>query len=198
MKRFNIYLLTIIISSLFFTKAYAQGEGIVTKDIDEENVYVFWFYVRSEVKVDRVTKRPAYSVRVLGTKPKSGNLKKFDKDVWRCLLGGQQIAIGPFKEYTDAIRAIEMYDLKKKDSDINFRDSTVRDTYYWYLLEYTITKRKHKFQLKRVPARVASGDLQSFRAILKESLTAQKLTVGPFGDPTEAEESKRRYRIEEN
>ncbi len=201
MKKFNKFILVFIIS-LLTVDNFAQ-EGIEVQDQDNEQ-YVFWFYVRAEIKRDRVTKKPAYAVRILSRKPKSGTLAKFDRDLWRNLNGGQNLVIGPFLEYYDAERAIKLYNLarqtdKTMEKEIaNFRDTTAADEYYWFFLKYRITKRKHKFEFEHTPARVASGNIPMFKQVLWEGLKFQQLAVGPFAQPTEAEESKRRYRIEEN
>lgn len=202
MKQLNIYLLSIIIS-LFVTKSFAQGEGISVEGSDK-NQYVFWFYVKAEIKTNKVTKKPSYSVRILSKKPKSGNINKFDKDLWRNLNAGQNLVIGPFLEYADAERAIKMYNLGRHTDEsmakeiANFHDSTAASEYYWFFLKYTISKRKHKFIFERTAARVHSGSLKEFKETLWEGLTFKQLAIGPFAQPTEAEESKRRYRIEEN
>ncbi len=201
MKQLNVYLLAILLT-LFVSKTYAQT-GIEIEG-QNNNQYVFWFYVRAEIKTDRLTRKPAYAIRILSKKPKSGTLTKFDKDLWRNLNAGQNLVIGPFLEYVDAKRAIKMYDLARHDDEsmaqaiANYKDETAANTYYWFFLKYRVTPRKHKFEFERTPARVANGDIPTFKQVLWEGLKFQQLAIGPFAQPTEAEESKRRYRIEEN
>ncbi len=200
MKYLNLLLISVILS-IAAQKVYAQ-DGIEVEG-QNDKVYVFWFYIRAEVKTDRVTKKPSYVVRIMSKKPKSGNLEKFDKDLWRNLNSGQNLVIGPFLEYADAQRAIKMYDLARHtDASMaraiaNYNDTTDAGEYYWFFLKYRVTKRRHKFAFERTPARVASGNIPTFKQVLWEGLKFQQLAIGPFVQPTEAEESKRRYRIEE-
>ncbi len=205
MKQTSKYLLVIFIASLLSTVSFAQeNEGIETGDQNEEQ-YVFWFYVKADVKKDRVTRKPSYSVRILSKKPKSGTLRDFDKDLWRNLNGGQNLVIGPFLDHIDAARAIKMYNLARHTDEsmaaeiANFSDSTATNgEYYWFFLKYRVTKRKHRFVFEHTPARVTGGDIKTFKQVLWEGLKFKQLAIGPFAQTMEAEESKRRYRIEEN
>ncbi len=201
MKSLNRCILVVIIS-LLSINGFSQ-EGIDVKDQDMDQ-YVFWFYIRAEIKRDRVTKKPAYVVRILSKKPKSGTIAQFDRDLWRNLNGGQNLVVGPFLEYKDARRAITLYNLARHTDETmekeiaNHRDTAESDEYYWFFLKYRITKRKHKFEFKHTPARVAVGNIKTFKQVLWEGLKFQQLAIGPFAQTIEAEESKRRYRIEEN
>jgi hypothetical protein len=200
MKKAFIYLFTIILSLSWITKSKAQ----VTVEGLDPNQFVFWFYIRAEIKTNRLTKKPSYVVRTLSKTPKSGNLMKFDKDLWRNLQGGQNLVIGPFTEYIDAVRAIKMYDLAGQTDETmekeiaNFRDSTATGEYYWFFLKFQTSKRKGSYILERMPARVFSGSVKEFKQVLWEGLGFQNLNIGPFASQIEAEESKRRYRIEED
>ena len=97
-----------------------------------------------------------------------------------------------------------MYDLARHtdetmEKDIaNFKDTTAADEYFWFFLKYTISKRKKRYELARMPAAVSSGSLREFKQVLWEGLGFQNLNIGPFASHEEAEESKRRYRIEED
>ncbi len=202
MKKLSKYLLVVIACLLTFN-SYSQGETGFSKE--NKDRYVFWFYIKADIKRAKVTGVPVYSVRILSKKPKSGTLKKFERDLWRNLNGGQNLVIGPFTRYNDAVRAIGLYNLSRKSQEdmekeiANYRDTTAgNDDFYWFFLKYSITPRKHKFVFERTPARVASGDIKTFKQVLWDGLTFQQLAIGPFAYPFEAEESKHRYRIEEN
>ena len=198
MKRTVIYLFIIL-----FSLSWVASSAQVSVERMDPNQFVFWFYIRAEIKVNRLTKKPSYVVRTLSKTPKSGNLIKFDKDLWRNLKGGQNLVIGPFTEYGDAVRAIHMYDLaghtvESMEKEIaNFRDSTAASEYYWFFLKYQISPRKRSYVLERMPAAVSSGSIREFKEVLWEGLGFQNLNIGPFASQIEAEESKRRYRIEE-
>lgn len=200
MKKVTIYIFTIIFcfSGL---KTLAQGVSVEKFDPDR---FVFWFYVRAEIKLDRETKRPIYVIRTLSKTPKSGAIRKYEKDLWNYLGGGQQLSIGPFLEYQDAIRAIDMYDLARHTNETmeeaisTFQDSTAASEYFWFFLKYKISPRKGSYLLERTAARVAYGGIKEFKQVLWEGLSFQQLAVGPFASQAEAEEAKRLYRIEED
>ncbi|MFN8255149.1 MAG: hypothetical protein U0W24_05635 [Bacteroidales bacterium] len=195
----------LIIITLFISFGWAdlsaQDQTFVQK-FDPE-LYVHWFYIKAETKIDKVLKTPVYVVRTLSQTPKSGKLSLFQKDVYRCLKGGQQIAVGPFTEYKDAQRALAMYDLARYtqatwEAEIqSFQDTSGIDEYNYFTIEYRLTERTHKYVLKRTAAAVATGTLREFREALWEGLVQKKLFIGPFTMYEEAEESKRLYRLEE-
>jgi hypothetical protein len=199
MKQIKIYFITLI---LFLVCSVSFAQVTVGK-VDPDR-YVFWFYVRAEIKLDKNKKMPVYVIRPLGKTPKSGATRKYEKDLWRYLLGGQQLAIGPFRDYQDVKRAVNMYDLARHTDETmekeiqNFSDSTAANEYFWFVLKFKISKRKKKYLLERTAARVHPGSLKQFKQMLWEGLSFQQLAIGPFATQEEAEEAKRLYRIEEN
>jgi len=195
--------IAIIILALIFPTIKSIAQGVSVEKLDPDR-FVFWFYIRAEIKLDKETKRPIYVIRTQSKTPKSGAVRKYEKDLWRNLGGGQQISIGPFLEYQDAVRAINMYDLARETNETmeeairTYRDSTAASEYYWFFLKYKISPRKGSYLLERTAARVAYGDLKQFKQVLWEGLSFQQLAIGPFASQQEAEESKRLYRIEED
>jgi hypothetical protein len=200
MKKAVIYFFTIIFSLSWVADIHSQSN---TMRMDE-NQFVFWFYIRAEIKRNRITKKPSYVIRTLSKTPKSGTLLKFDKDLWRNLQGGQNLIIGPFLEYNDAIRAIGMYNLARHTDEsmekeiADLPDSIANLECYFFMLKFDVSKRKRKFEFKRQPARVQPGNIGDFKYALWVNLIQPQLLVGPFPTQEEAEESKRRYRIEED
>ena len=196
--------LAVIIITSFLSISWLNSSAQVTVDKFNDNQFVFWFYVRAEIKRSTETKRPIYVVRTLSMTPKSGSILKFEKELWRYLQGGQQLAIGPFTDYNDVKRALDMYDLARKTDEMmeeeikNYYDSTAASEYYWYFLKYQIAPRKKSYELERTAARVAYGGIKEFKQVLWEGLGFQQLAIGPFPTQQEAEESKRLYRIEED
>jgi len=170
----------------------------------DKNQHVFWFYVKAEIKKDRELKRPVYKVRRAGKDIKSGKIRKYNKEIWRNVNSGQQLVIGPFLELRDAERSNEMYNLgRKNDEQMKKEIAATRDTityndYYWYLLQFTFSDRTRKYMIKRQPASVFPGSLPDFKEQLWDFLKQKQLIVGPFTSHTEAEESKRLYRLEES
>ncbi len=165
--------------------------------------YVFWFFIKAENKIDRILKKPMYQIRRSSKEIKSGKIKKYEKEVYRNLNSGNLIAIGPFLELVDAKRANEMYNLARKtDEQMEKIISETKDTtdnyYFWYLLQFSVSDRTHKYLIKRQPARIAEGNLVQFRQILWDVRVIPQLTIGPFTSREEAEESKRLYRLEDD
>lgn len=203
MKKVFIYLFTIIITLSFSNLAGAQ-----TKVSMDPNQFVFWFLIRAEVKKDRITKKPSYVIRTLSKTPKSGTIRQFDKDLWRNLNAGQNLVIGPFYEFSDATQAIRLYNQVAKhknqtaegdgDEIPALPDSIGNKECYFFMLKFTKSKRKGNFELGRQPARVQPGNFDTFQYTLWSNLIIPQLLIGPFPSQEEAEESKRRYRIEED
>ena len=202
MKRIFLTLVFLYASCSFIT-LFAQGNDPFVKKSDP-NLYVHWFYVKAEQKIDKEKKTPVYVIRVLSKTPKSGKIMEYQKDLYRCLEGGQQLTIGPFLDYKDATKALSMYDLGRytdatMDAELkNFQDTTGNSEYYYYTLKYSITQRPpKKYRLERTAAAVASGSLKNFREALWEGLTTLNLFIGPFVTQVEAEDSKSMYRWHE-
>lgn len=176
----------------------------IRKEERDPDRYVYWFYIKAEIKKSRIHHKPVYVVRRLGNTLKSGTIKKYENDLWRYLNRGNQLAIGPFSQYNDAKRAIKMYDLARKTDEImkkeidEFTDSTATPgDYYFYYLKFKVSKRTRAYILDHKAAHVSFGDLKRFKTVLWEGLTFEKLAIGPFPSQPEAEESKLIYRSEE-
>lgn len=195
-------LISKILISLFLLNITGLKAQIIVEHFDKDQ-HVFWFYVKAEIKKDRELKRPVYIVRRFGKDVKSGTISKFGKEVWRNLNNGNQLTIGPFLELVDAERANKSYDLARKTDEQMKKEiagtvDTTNNEYFWYLLQFTITKRTHRYQIKRQPAAVIPGTLIQFREMLWDVLKQKQLAIGPFTSQTEAEESKRLYRLEDS
>lgn len=200
MKKITFY----ILGMLYLLNNFEIAAQRVTKDGYDPNKYVYWFFIRAESKFDKETKRPVYVVRILSKTPKSGTLAVYEKEVWRYLQGGQQLAIGPFYDYNDARRAIAAYDLarlpkERMDEELGvFKDTYMTsDDYYWYFLKFRVAQRTGKFIFERTAARVDFGDINQFLQVFLEGVTFEQLAIGPFATQIEAEESKRLNRLEE-
>jgi len=188
----------ILIAFLFqFTNVKAQSEF-------EKGRYVFWFYIKAEIKKDRELRKPVYKVRRTNKDIKSGKIKKFQNDVWRNIKSGNQLVVGPFLELEDAKRSNEMYNLGRKTNEqmekeiAATRDTATIDDYYAYLLVFKFSNRTSKYLIKRQPAAVFPTDLPGFKEMLWDVLNQKQLVMGPFRSLMEAEESKRLYRLEES
>jgi len=201
MKKLILLILITIVSANTYLKAQ-MVDGI---DLEDTKRYVFWFYVKAEIRMDRELHIPVYSVRRVGKEIKGGTLKKYNKDVWRNINGGNQLCVGPFFNLEDAKVANSCYNLGRKtdatmQKEIENTVDTTDNTYYWYTLEFEITKRTHRYVLSRIPAAVNQGSLKDFKEMLWMLLHQQdkKLVIGPFTDQTQAEISKMINRNEES
>ncbi len=190
-----------LLITFFVQNVTSLKSQITVKGLDDDR-FVFWFYIKADIKRDKELKVPVYAVRRLSKDVKSGTVKKFKKEVWRNLNRGQQIAVGPFLELEDADRANSTYDLARKTNDQMAKDiastiDTTDNTYFWYLMQFTVSQRTRKFLIKRQPAAIFPGSLVDFRNVLWDVRIIPQLAIGPFTSQEEAEESKRLYRLED-
>jgi hypothetical protein len=194
-----------IIALLLSTSGFKISAQVQTDKFDPSE-YVYWFYLKAEKKLDKQMNRNVYIVRTLSKIPKYGAFSVYEKDTWRCLQGGQQLVIGPFRNYEVAKQAIAIYDLAKLSSEVREKEvkklkdsSKIEDSYYCYYLKFDIAQRTHKYDLKRIPARtsVEGITLSDFLDQYLEGITMEMLAIGPFFSRPEAEESKRLNRLEE-
>jgi len=199
-KLINIVLISVFILSVYNIKAQ---DNIKISKFDKSQ-YVYWFYIKAEIKKDKVLKVPVYKVRRSSKDIKAGKIKKFQNDVWKNIKSGNQLVIGPFLELVDAERANKMYNLGRKTDTLMAKEiQTIRDTvtyneYYAYLLTFKFSDRTHKYLIKRQAAGVFETSLPEFQSQLWDFLKQKQLVIGPFTSQTEAEESKRLYRLEES
>ena len=66
---------------------------------------------------------------------------------------------------------------------------------FWFVLNVSKRERSNSFELNRIPGAIASGTYSDFDVFLKENLDLHIMTIGPFESMTDAEESKRVYRL---
>ena len=196
-------IISIAFISLFILNNTKAQDDIKVSKFDKSQ-YVYWFYIKAEIKKDRVLKVPVYKVRRASKDIKAGKIKKFQNDVWRNIKGGNQLVVGPFIELVDAERANKMYNLGRKTDTLMAkeiqasRDTVTYNEYYAYLLTFKFSDRTHKYLIKRQAAGVFETSLPEFQSQLWDFLKQKQLVIGPFTSQTEAEESKRLYRLEES
>ncbi len=186
---------------LFLATSYSLKSQASATDLDE-NQHVHWFYIKADIKKDKKLQKPVYVVRRLGKNIKSGTFKKYREEVWRYIMAGNQLTIGPFLELNDAKRANETYNLSGKtreqiEKEIENTIDTTNNVYYWYVLKFSKSDRTDRYLIDRQPARVAFGSLKDFKYFMWSTLIMKQLAIGPFTSKIEAEESKRIYRLEE-
>ncbi len=156
----------------------------------------FWFYVRVKVR----TRDQIYKIISVGSYVKQGNLKQFNKAVWRGL-SQRRIIIGPFITLEDAKKSQQLYKIimraRSRDYLLRAKLPTYDHPVYWFALKFMESPRLRIFIVEHSPARVESGDARAFINALFETLTYQQIIIGPFEDYQRTEEIKRIYRRNE-
>ncbi len=200
MKHLKFSVLILILLALFMPDT-SQAQRISKKQ-QERNRRVYWFNINLSFKRDPKTGLPKYDVRVVSNRVLNGSLDQYDHKLWEGLGAGSRIAIGPFRYYEEAEQAMVFYSLKHETTPT---DSThKKEQVYFYNLFIGKRPRSNSYALDRRPAAVSSGTYDTFYDVLKVSLQMAsagaggdlaKLTIGPFWDYNDAEESKRMYRL---
>lgn len=179
------------ISAIFIpTNTYSQVTD--SGNMSEGNI-VYWYYINLRILTDPQTKIQSYDVRLIGDQISAGTIKEYDIKLWESLSRGSRIPVGPFYRYDEANQAKKFYKIganQEQDSLFN-SDRQV----FWFILHVKKRSRSKSFMLIRKPGAIASGDYDTFKSFLEGNLNLQVLTIGPFWDQPEAEESKRRYRL---
>ena len=199
MKHLKFSIVMLLLLALFMPET---GQAQISEKKQEKNRRVYWFNIKLSFKKDAKTGLPKYDVRVISKKVYHGSLAKYDRVLWKGLGAGTRISIGPFRFYEEAEQAMIFYNLKHETTPT---DSTHQhEQVYFYNLFIGKRPRSGSYALDRRPAAVNSGNYEMFYDLLKVSLQMAsagsggdlaKLTIGPFWEHTDAEESKRTYRL---
>jgi hypothetical protein len=185
-KRLLSFIFILFISFLYSNKLKSQ-----VVDYDDPDRNVFWFEVNVRTIIDKETYFEKYTVIRMGKRVYRGSIDEFDEILWAGMSAGSKIAIGPFSVYEDAYEAMLMFDLKDTAQIENTTEK------YWFLVNIKITERLKSYEFDHMAAAIAAGQKTEFKDILQESLAFKTLAIGPFTNQLDAEESKRRYRLEE-
>ncbi len=183
--------IVLIILSLFACKTSQQT---VNSDKLDENRTVYWFYVKlREVNVNN-TEIMAYKLHKLSSVSEKGTAKEYDYLLWKYLSEGSKFAVGPFNNKEEAKKAFLFYKIQTEAHrlDASYNKS---QKIFWFVLNVNKRERSDSFELSRIPGAIASGTYADFDVFLKENLDLHIMTIGPFENMTDAEESKRVYRL---
>ena len=202
MRQLKISFVILLLLALFLPEiTHAQVTDSESRD---KNRRVYWFNINLSFKTDSKTGLPKYDVHVLTSKVYHGSLEKYDRTLWKGLGAGTRVSIGPFSFYEEAQQAMAFYSLKHESAPIDTSYDKNRSVNFYNLF---IGKRPRSgsYFLDRRPAAVSSGSYEDFYDLLKVSLQFSstggdgvdlaKLTIGPFWEHIDAEESKRIYRL---
>lgn len=181
-----------LISTGFFT--CKTSNQVVSNDKMDENRRVYWFYVSvREVKTGNPD-LTAYDLTRIGTKIENGTAKDYDYHLWKNLSEGRRLAVGPFNSPAEATQAFLFYNIQDKPHKLDATFDQNRKI-FWFVLRVNKRERSVTLELKRIPGAIASGGYSDFDIFLKENLDLGVMTIGPFRNMPDAEESKRIYRL---
>lgn len=159
-------------------------------DDENEDAELYWFYIN----VKRNKKARQYTIkRSGGSRIVSGTKADYERALWENMVGGR-LAIGPFLDFEEAKGSNALYNLSNQDAALEHIHSS---EVHWFFLKVKGSERTNSYKLARTAARVASGSVNEFIDAMREGLTFQQLSIGPFWDYQQAEEAKRLYRLEE-
>jgi len=180
-----------IILSLFACKTSQQT--VISDELDENRI-VYWFYVNlREVNVNN-TEIKAFKLHRLSSVSEKGTAKEYDYLLWKYLSEGSKFAVGPFNNPEEAKRAFRFYKIQSEAHQLDASYNKSRKV-FWFVLNVNKRERSDSFELSRIPGAIASGTYADFDVFLKENLDLHIMTIGPFENMTDAEESKRVYRL---
>lgn len=166
-------------------------KGITVYNPHQEVAEVHWFYIRVRPNI----KKKAYTLVGTASRVESGKEEEFERALWWGMTRGQ-MAIGPFWDVREAKDARLLY-RKSRKRVVTTRSRRNTKEVHWFLVTFKQRKRSNAYKLQRMPARLASGSVDEFLDALYESMTFERLTVGPFWDYNEAENAKTLYRKNE-
>lgn len=190
-KIFIKFAILLITMSLFACKT---SQNVVNNDKLDENRTVYWFYVKlREVKVGN-SEIMAYKLLRLGSDVNKGTAKEHDYFLWKYLSEGSKFAVGPFNNPEEAKRALLFYKIQTEPHTLDNSYNKSRKV-FWFVLNVNKRERSDSYELSRIPGAIASGSYVDFDVFLKENLDLHIMTIGPFENMTDAEESKRIYRL---
>ncbi len=190
-NKFSYFGILLITLSLIACKTSQQT---VNSDKLDENRTVYWFYVKlREVKVNN-TEIMAYKLHRLSSVPEKGTAKEYDYLLWKYLSEGNRFTVGPFNHPEEAKKAFLFYKIQEEAHtlDASYNKS---QKIFWFVLNVNKRERSDSYELSRIPGAIASGTYADFDVFLKENLDLHIITIGPFENMTDAEESKRVYRL---
>ena len=182
----------ILITSGFFNCKTSQQ--VVSSDKLDENRLVYWFYVSVREIKGNNTDLTAYDLTRIGNIIENGTAKKYEYLLWKNLSEGRRLAVGPFNDPVEAKQAFLFYKIQDKPHNLDATFDLNRKV-FWFVLKVSKRERSVTIKLERIPGAIATGKYSDFDVFLKENLNLGVMTIGPFRNMPDGEESKRIYRL---
>jgi hypothetical protein len=195
MKTISKFSILISVIFIFLSLSTCKTSKNVTESNTlDENRIVYWFYIY--ISFDKVAEPDVYSydIKHLTTEPVKGTAKEYDYLFWKFLSEGSKFAVGPFNSSEEARKSLVFYTSADKMHTLDDSFNSEKDI-YWFVLKVKLRDRSRSWELVRVPGAIASGKYEEFDVFLSENLKTGVLTIGPFQNMPDAEESKRVYRL---
>ena len=196
MKNFSkIVLIAVIILGMVSVseKIYSQEDGLETMQMDENQI-VYWFNIGVHTRKHKKFGYQYYKVRSYGERVYNAPLREYGRKLWGGLRQGRFLSIGPFTDYFEAEQAEKFYG---RDSVILDTSIDKSRTVYWFMLRVYRRPRSNSYDIMKIPAMVSSGSYKNFILSYNTGLVSgPTLAIGPFWSYDEAEEAKRRYRLQ--
>ena len=183
-------------------------ENATSQKTNDKNKIVYWFNVNLDIKKHRKFGNKYYIAKNTDNRIRNGSLKKYDKVLWRQLSNGPKFAVGPFDDWNAANQAKDFYrrrvnfykDVEKQDSIFTHKIKKskihAKKEVFWFYLSVEKRPRSGSLEVKRIPAAIFPSTYESFITAYSTGLQMQKLAIGPFWHLIEAENAKRRYRLQ--
>lgn len=189
---------TALIIALTIGFLYVPQKSYSQLDAQEvnENQIVYWFNIGVNMRKHKKFGYKYYEVRSYGGHIYNAPLKKYGRKLWRGLRRGRYFSIGPFIDYYEAEQAEKFYG---RDSIIIDTALDQSKTVYWFMLKVFRRPRSNSYDIMKTPTMVQQGTYRLFANQYKALLSqgqGSALLVGPFWNYDEAEEAKRRYRLQ--
>ncbi len=159
------------------------------KDIPDS---LSWYKTDFDIVRDNIDFQATYIISKTYPEIISGTTKNF-LDFQKENMGKTSLAIGPFKDKASAKLSADYY----TNCNDNFQqdNKNSKDEFYWYQARIEKTKRKKILEFIRTASSEANGSLDEFKQVLCEGLLSRQLSIGPFPNQLDAEDSKFLNRI---
>jgi hypothetical protein len=178
---------------LLISLACKSSQTSVSDNKIDENRTVYWHYVYiSFLNIEEDLFK--FRLKSRSSSVETGSFKKYEYDLWYYLSGGKKFAVGPFNSKDEAENSNKIYTRSNKKLDENSVYPSNNEV-FWFVLKVIKRERSNSYELVRIPGAIASGSYKEFETFFKENLELGILTIGPFKQMSDAEESKRIYRL---
>jgi hypothetical protein len=174
---------------IFISNLSMNGQIVV----DDKNENCYWFNIGVNLAVNQHFKNLETNVYRVYKGISSGSFNKFEETFYK-KLKKNILCVGPFESEQLARFSHEFYEnLRLKtpvaDEEI-YKMAESGNEFYYYLTSPENSSENKQLRFERFPSAIADGNIRNFNELLIESITHQKLAIGPFSNYISAEKSK--------